>query len=54
MVDVIVAAGRIESFSLAEVQRDSERFVRDGSGRTWFVRSYWEQLIGPNGQGGVA
>ena len=51
MVDVIVAAGRIESFPLAEVQRDSERFVRDGSGRTWFVRTYWEQVLGHHSQG---
>lgn len=53
MVDVIVAPGRVESFPVAEVQTDGQRFVRDGSGRTWFVRSYWEQLMGTNGQGEV-
>jgi hypothetical protein len=46
VVDVYVAPGRVESFPLAEVQTDSRRFVRDGSGRAWFVRTYWEELTG--------
>ena len=39
LLSQILEPRRVESFSLAEVQTDSERFVRDGSGRTWFVRS---------------
>jgi hypothetical protein len=53
MVEVIVAPGRVDSFPLAEVQADAERFVRDGSGRTWFLRDYWEQVMGNHGPMGA-
>lgn len=53
VVDVIVGPGRVESFSLTEVQTDSARFVRDGSGRAWFLRAYWEELTGNKTTEGV-
>lgn len=53
VVDVIVGPGRVESFLLSDVQNDGERFVRDGSGRVWFLRTYWEQLMENKSTGGV-
>ena len=50
-VDVIVDAGRIESFQLAEVQANGDRFVRDGSGRMLFLRTYWDQVMGNDEHG---
>lgn len=48
-VDVIIGPGRTETFPLADVQADPDRFVRDGSGRVWFTRSYWSEVIGGDG-----
>jgi len=48
-VDVIVGPGRTEAFSLADVQAHPERFVRDGSGRVWFTRNYWSQVVSGDG-----
>lgn len=53
MVEVFVGPGRIESIPFAEVQADSTRFVRDGSGRAWFDRAYWEDLTGSKASKGV-
>lgn len=52
-VNVIVAPGRVEQFLLSEVRRDSDRFVRDGSGRAWFLRTYWEQVMGARSKKGA-
>jgi hypothetical protein len=53
LVDVYVGPGRVESHRLAEVQTDAARFVRDGSGRAWFLRAYWEALTGGPAPEGV-
>lgn len=53
LVDVYVGPGRVESHPLAEVQKDTARFVRDGSGRAWFLRAYWEELTGGASPEGV-
>jgi hypothetical protein len=44
-VRVVWGPGEIQEVPLAEVERDQSQYVRDGSGRTWFRRSYYEQLI---------
>lgn len=51
-VDVIVGPGRTEAFPLADVQAHPERFVRDGSGRVWFTRNYWSQVVSGDGDAG--
>ena len=48
-VKVIIGPGRTQEFPLADVQADPEHFVRDGSGRVWFTRSYWSQVTSGSG-----
>lgn len=45
-VEVIVGPGETRRIPMAEIERDTERFVRDGSGRAWFLRTYYERVIG--------
>lgn len=45
-VRVICGPGETREVPIHEVERDSVRYVRDGSGRAWFLRSYYDQLYG--------
>ncbi len=44
-VDVIVAPGRVERTPLADVEARPDRYVRDSSGRQWFLRQYYEEAM---------
>lgn len=43
-VPVVWGPGEGRQMPLAEVERNLEEYVRDGSGRAWFRRSYYEQV----------
>ena len=45
-VDVIVGPGEVRRLSIEEIQAQPERYVRDTSGRQWFLRQYYEDLMG--------
>jgi hypothetical protein len=45
-VEVIVGPGEVRRLALEDVERNSERFVRDSSGRQWFARQYYESVMG--------
>src|SRR5205823_970135 len=40
-VDVIVGPGEVRRVSIEEIQAQPERYVRDTSGRQWFLRQYY-------------
>jgi hypothetical protein len=43
-VRVVWGPAEIRHMSLAEVERNQNDYVRDGSGRIWFLRTYYEQV----------
>jgi hypothetical protein len=45
-VDVIVGPGEIRRVPLAEIDANPDRYVRDTSGRQWFLRQYYEDVMG--------
>jgi hypothetical protein len=49
-VRVICGPGETRDVCLHDVERDPARYVRDGSGRAWFLRTYYEDLYGSEPQ----
>ncbi len=45
-IEVIVGPGQIRRISVAELEADPDQFVQDGSGRAWFTRNYYEEVMG--------
>lgn len=43
--EVIVGPGETRHIPLAEIEAHPDQFVRDGSGRAWFLRTYYEQGV---------
>ncbi len=46
MVDVIVAPGQTRLLRLTDLEGDPNRYVRDSSGRQWFLRDYYSSIMG--------
>jgi hypothetical protein len=49
-VRVICGPGETREVPLHEVERDPAQYVRDGSGRAWFLRTYYDELYGATPQ----
>jgi hypothetical protein len=50
--EVIVGPGETRHIPLADIEAHPDQFVRDGSGRAWFLRTYYEQgVMGRETQG---
>ncbi len=45
-VRVICGPGVTRDVAIQDVEKDSEQYVRDGSGRAWFLRAYYNELNG--------
>jgi hypothetical protein len=44
-VDVIVGPGQRRRVPVSDIEARPDEFVRDGTGRAWFLRSYYEQAV---------
>ncbi len=44
-VDVIVGPGQRRRIPVSDIEARPDEFVRDGTGRAWFLRSYYEQAV---------
>jgi hypothetical protein len=51
MVRVICGPGEIREMPVQVLERNAEQYVRDGSGRAWFLKTYYDEITGKAMQG---
>lgn len=44
-VDVVIGPGLMQRVAVAEVERNPDCYVRDRSGRQWFLRHYYDEMM---------